>query len=295
MDLPKKLLNKHLPKATAGQKNEARQRASASGQHIESETALSDDALFRQAMQGMIKAPCSPKVSTKQGAFPVGDISPISVDIPSCPVVSPQETVLPVLPVVPMVPMVEEHDFALAMRSVKPLKGKGRDIIPEVETVDASAAQGKALQDMLDGEIIFDVQISGETIQGHVVGLDEKSIQALVCGAHSPEARLDLHGMNALQAFQALVPFFRTAWHKGLRTVIVVTGRGVNSPTGIAVLRHKVHSWLTQEPFKRVVMAFSTARPSDGGAGSIYVLLRKYRKKHKVYWERSPADFDLFV
>lgn len=299
MDLPKELLNKELPKAKTlqakGHKTKAEQPAP-----LEAEA---DDTLFLQAMQGMVKTSRSKKSAAPHGAFPLQDEQAFKnvVQAESSLSAEPQtESVAQQASIQgPLVPTKNtiasaDNDFALAMRTVKALKGKGRDIMPPVEAVDAAAAQGKALQDLLDGEIVFDVQVSGESIQGHVVGLDEKSFLALASGVHSPEARLDLHGMNALQAFQALVPFFRTAWHKGLRTVIIVTGRGMNSPTGIGILRHKVYTWLTQEPFKRVVMAFCTARPSDGGAGSMYVLLRKYRKKHRVYWERCPSDSDLF-
>lgn len=54
----------------------------------------------------------------------------------------------------------------------------------------------------------------------------------------------------------------------------------------MGVLREKLQSWLTQDPFKRVVLAFCTAQSHDGGPGSVYVLLRKYRKKGRIYWER---------
>ena len=73
----------------------------------------------------------------------------------------------------------------------------------------------------------------------------------------------------------------------------MVPGRGHNSPDGIGILREKFKSWITQEPFKRVVLAFCTAQKHDGGPGSFYVLLRKYKKKGHVYWERMPADEDL--
>ena len=42
------------------------------------------------------------------------------------------------------------------------------------------------------------------------------------------------------------------------------------------------------------MLAFCTAQPHDGGPGSVYVLLRKYRKKGRVFWERMPADADLY-
>ena len=113
-------------------------------------------------------------------------------------------------------------------------------------------------------------------------------------GAFSPEASIDLHGLNVQQAFETLRGFFKASWYRGMRCVIVVPGRGRNSPDGIGILREKLKLWFTQEPFKRVVLAFCTARPHDGGPGSLYVLLRKYKKKGRVYWDRMPPDEELY-
>ena len=146
----------------------------------------------------------------------------------------------------------------------------------------------------MDGKLEFALTFSDEYLEGHVVGLDQMILNKLRGGGLSPEAHLDLHGLNALQAFEALRGFFKGSWYKGLRTVLVVPGRGRNSPDGMGVLREKLQSWLTQDPFKRVVLAFCTAQPHDGGPGSVYVLLRKYRKKGRIYWERTPADSDLY-
>lgn len=184
--------------------------------------------------------------------------------------------------------------FLKAMVMVEPLVGKGRDVAPEITPSTALHVSENALQDFMDGKLEFALALTGEYLEGHVVGLDDITMNKLRAGQFSPEAHLDLHGLNAMQAYQALVGFFRSAWYKGLRTVLVVPGRGKNSPDGIGILREKLQSWLTQDPFKRVVLAFCTARPADGGPGSVYILLRKYRKKGKIYWERMPADPDLF-
>lgn len=315
MDIPVKLLKKNLPKQrTQGQNKPA--------EPVPAGDVDSEAAIFMQAMQGMVtkKAGASGKKSfmpvsddaaeAQAACFPLKERRAFKKMQKSAQAAAPAvdssaaavSTTLPT-PNTPTKLSIKEamndspvdagdNDFALAMRTVEPLKGKGREIMPEV--LPAELVPGMSLQDLLEGEIVFDVALNGENVQGHVVGLDEKTVLKLVSGQYSPEARLDLHGLNASQAFQSLVPFFRSAWHKGLRSVIVVTGRGLNSPTGMAVLRDKLHSWLTQEPFNRVVIAFSTARPCDGGTGSMYVLLRKFRKKHKVHWQRTPADSDLF-
>lgn len=188
----------------------------------------------------------------------------------------------------------EAAAFLRAMGQVRPLQARGRQVSPEPQPGTPPPQGEVSLQDFMDGKLEFALSFTDEYLEGHVVGLDQMIMNKLRAGGLSPEAHLDLHGLNALQAFEALRGFMRACWYKGLRTVLVVPGRGRNSPDGMGVLREKLQSWLTQEPFKRVVLAFCTAQPHDGGPGSVYVLLRKYRKKGRIYWERMPADADLY-
>ncbi len=188
----------------------------------------------------------------------------------------------------------DEEVFSKAMQDVLPLQGKGREVVPEVCPALTPEQRQECFASMMEKKWEFSLSLKGEYLEGHVVGLDELTMNNLRRGVYSPEAHLDLHGLNALQAYTALVGFFRTSWYKGLRTVLLVPGRGKNSPNGFGVLRDKLQLWLTQDPFKRVVLAFCTAQPLDGGAGTMYVLLRKYKKKGKINWERLPADPDLY-
>lgn len=190
----------------------------------------------------------------------------------------------------------DDQAFTAAMRGVKPLMGKGRSVAPELAPPAPPPSEGgdNPLQDFMEGKIEFALASTDEYVEGHVLGLDLITVGKLQAGRYSPESHLDLHGLNAVQAFQALVGFVKGAYLKGQRTLLVVPGRGRNSPHGMPVLRTKVQEWLTQDPFRRVILAFCTARPADGGPGALYVLLRKYKKNHgKVYWDRKPADPDL--
>ncbi len=184
--------------------------------------------------------------------------------------------------------------FLRVMGEVRPLQARGREVSPEPQPTTPPPRGELSLQDFMDGKLEFALSFTDEYLEGHVVGLDQMIMNKLRAGGLSPEAHLDLHGLNAVQAFEALRGFMRGCWYKGLRTVLVVPGRGRNSPDGMGVLREKLQSWLTQDPFKRVVLAFCTAQSHDGGPGSVYVLLRKYRKKGRIYWERMPADADLY-
>jgi len=198
-------------------------------------------------------------------------------------------------------PGTEEESQALfvrAMQGVAPVNGKGRDVAASVKGGGNAAAHdpAKGLREVLEGKVEFALHHTDEYVEGFVVGLDPLVLARLRAGQYSPEKHLDLHGMNAEQAHDALTWFIKDAYQKSLRTVVVVTGRGRNSPDGIGVLRPMLQQWLSREPFKRVVLAFCTARAHDGGPGAVYVLLRKYKKSRgKIVWERTPSDEDFSI
>lgn len=187
----------------------------------------------------------------------------------------------------PLVPEESEDEaFLQAVRTAVPLGGKGRKISVRPVIAPRAELSEVSLEDYLAGKLEFAVSSRDEYIEGHVVGLDEMIVNRLKEGQFSPEAHLDLHGLNSDQAFEALKEFIRQAWYKDLRTILIVPGRGLNSPNGMGILRQRIQLWLTREPFKRIVLAFCTARPHDGGPGSLYVMLRRYRKKGPVQWDR---------
>lgn len=190
-------------------------------------------------------------------------------------------------------PAALRDEFLDAMREVVPLGGNGRAVNPVPDRKNAPQIAQDLMESFMEGKLEFALSNTKEYCEGYVVGLDEMTMNKLRSGALSPEAHLDLHGLNTVQAFEAMRNFMRGSWYKSLRTVLIIPGRGQNSPNGIGILRNKVQDWLTQDPFKRVVLAFCTAQQLDGGLGSIYVLLRKYKKKGRVYWERTPNDADL--
>ena len=184
--------------------------------------------------------------------------------------------------------------FLEAMGLVRPLPSRGREVALKQPQDVTVVAFESGMQTVMDGNLEFALSTTGEYLEGHVVGFDQLIMNRLRAGALRPEAHLDLHGLNVVQAFESLRGFMRSCWYNGMRTVLVVPGRGRNSPNGLGVLRDKLQGWLTREPFKRVVLAFCTARSHDGGPGSIYVLLRKYRKKGRVRWGKMSADADLY-
>jgi DNA-nicking Smr family endonuclease len=131
------------------------------------------------------------------------------------------------------------------------------------------------LVDLVSGEGTFDIQYSDEYMEGAVVGSDPDRLRKLREGEFSHQAHLDLHGMTADEARIAVDRFIVASMLRGLRCVLVIHGRGLNSRDQIPVLKQHLSSWLNRGRLKRLVLAFATARPCDGGAGALYVLLRK--------------------
>ena len=105
-------------------------------------------------------------------------------------------------------------------------------------------------------------------------------------GQFSIQGHIDLHGLSAVQAVEALQSFFKETVAAGKRGVLIVHGRGLSSP-GKPVLKDLVHRWLAAGSWRHWVIAYSSARACDGGAGATYVLLRgrplkrRFRKKSR--------------
>jgi DNA-nicking Smr family endonuclease len=131
------------------------------------------------------------------------------------------------------------------------------------------------LVDLVSGDGRFDIQSTEEYIEGAIIGADPELLHKLRCGDFSVQAHYDLHGMTAAEAREAVERFILSSVIKGLRCVLIIHGRGLNSQDQMPVLKERMSSWLKRGSLKRLVLAFATAQPCDGGAGAMYVLLRK--------------------
>jgi len=109
---------------------------------------------------------------------------------------------------------------------------------------------------------------------GETAGIDGGTQKRLFRGEVTIDARLDLHGFNAAQAQRKLTQFLGQARLSGYRCILVITGKGAR---GEGVLRHAVPDWLKRPPLSELVLAIAQAKPRDGGAGALYVLLRRQR------------------
>ncbi len=85
---------------------------------------------------------------------------------------------------------------------------------------------------------------------------------------------LDLHGRRVEEALLIVETFVAAAARQGLRTVLVITGKGLHSPTGAGVLRRAVEQWIERRG-KPNVVAWAEAPRELGGRGAFVLHLRR--------------------
>jgi DNA-nicking Smr family endonuclease len=132
---------------------------------------------------------------------------------------------------------------------------------------DELAVMREAISDEFDVETLLDTD---EALSFRRPGMGPDVVRKLRRGGWAIQAQLDLHGLRREDAREALVAFIKDATKMGWRCVRVVHGKGLGSPGKTPVLKGRVQSWLIQ---KNEVLAFVQARPAQGGAGALVVLL----------------------
>ncbi len=120
----------------------------------------------------------------------------------------------------------------------------------------------------------FIVSQTPEYMESANPGASHEVLRRLHSGHYAIQDHVDLHGFSAAEAAPVLERFIRRSIERSLRAVLVVHGRGLTSP-GEPVLKQKVLYWLTRSPLRKWVIALTSARSCDGGAGASYVLLRR--------------------
>jgi DNA-nicking Smr family endonuclease len=169
--------------------------------------------------------------------------------------------------------------FVRAAGAVKPLPDQ-RKVLHKTEQKMPPAMQYQKDEKVVLKEAIsdeFDVLTLLETdehLSFRRPGIGTDVTRKLRRGDWSIQRQLDLHGLRRDDAREALSIFIREAHKQGIRCVRVVHGKGLGSPGKVPVLKHRVHSWLVQ---KNEVLAFVQAKPADGGAGALVVLLMTSR------------------
>lgn len=174
----------------------------------------------------------------------------------------------------------EKDLFARAIGATEPLRRKATvplapeppAPIPVQHQLDEQRVLRESLSDEFDVTTLLDVD---DAMSFRRPGIGTDVTARLRKGDWSIQAQVDLHGLRSDEAREALGGFIRNAHKQGLRCVRVVHGKGLGSPGRQPVLKTKTQRWLIQ---KNEVIAFVQAKPAEGGAGALVVLLAPARR-----------------
>lgn len=178
----------------------------------------------------------------------------------------------------------DERLFRDAMTDVSPIsKGNKRIMkIPDKDSLrPAHPPKNEDLEvmahlsDLISGAAEMDITFSDEYMEGCVKGLDLRLMQKLKDGLFPIQDFVDLHRLTQEAAETRIRDFLLNSHGLGLRCVLIVHGKGLNSENHVPVLKKRVPLWLSRGPVRKIILAFASAKPYDGGTGATYVLLKR--------------------
>jgi DNA-nicking Smr family endonuclease len=187
----------------------------------------------------------------------------------------------------------EQSIFAEAMADVKRISRENCSVfkpLAHCRSNDEKSLERESvvhLKNLVKYGTGFIVSLTPEYIEGTSSTVNPGVARRLHRGDFSIQAHIDLHCLGLDAAHEAFDEFLQKSIQSGRRTVLVIHGRGLSSPAE-PILKAAVYRWLTSSPWHKWVIAFTSARLCDGGAGATYVLLRqrpltkKLRKKRKT-------------
>ena len=175
----------------------------------------------------------------------------------------------------------ERHLFTRSVGAVTPLRDPNlarlrRHLPPPLPVqhwLDEERVLLESISDDFDVSTLLDTD---DQLSFRRPGIGVEVTRRLRSGHWSIQRQLDLHGLRVDDAREALGDFIRHAHQMGLRCIRVVHGKGLGSPGKSPVLKSRVQRWLVQ---KKEVLAFVQARPMDGGAGALLVLLQPVARR----------------
>jgi DNA-nicking Smr family endonuclease len=178
--------------------------------------------------------------------------------------------------------------------SLQPLKvRKDRHLadMPDLDSITPFLTDGKAAKSgpaKSDSKPLPTPPRTSDSNAPSLSTFDRKAARKLRQGHFEIEARIDLHGMRQHEAHVALRGFLHSAFRKGQRWVLVITGKGGprrprddDDMFGVAergVLKKNVPMWLAEPELRAIVVSFTSAAISHGGEGALYVQLRNPEK-----------------
>lgn len=176
--------------------------------------------------------------------------------------------------------ILSDEDKALfheCMRSVKPLNDQNKRVKTAVPKPPIPRrkinSQVEEKKEYYLSDVIQETVLSQTILSYAQPGLTNQRFKALKNGQIPWEERLDLHGLQGDTARGLLCQFIHAQTEHKKRCLLIIHGKGGHQGAP-PVIKNLVNRWLPQLDD---VLAFHSAQPKDGGAGAVYVLLKRKR------------------
>jgi DNA-nicking Smr family endonuclease len=194
----------------------------------------------------------------------------------------------PALAMLPSVPEklpaehTDEEDFAEAMEGVDRLSWR-HDPHPSTRparppTPDPEIEERRLMQQAIDEEVPITIPDHPEYIEGWVGVVGKRFIPNLRSGLYSIQGQIDLHGLNRVEAQDAVEEYIIRMSRFRSCCVKIIHGRGINSPADRTTLKESLQRLLSTRKMSKYVVAYASAPSRDGGVGAVYVLLKNSRQ-----------------
>ena len=169
--------------------------------------------------------------------------------------------------------------FANMMRGVKRLqhehadtgKPKANKQLMNSRRKNATQRVGDTRVDGMSDQFVIDVGAEDALYWG-LDGVQDSQLRKLKAGQIAFEGSLDLHGMSVEKARETLWEFLAEAEKLEIRCVRITHGKAVRLDGRKPMIKSHVNTWLRQHP---QVLGFTSCLPKHGGAGAIYLLLKR--------------------
>ncbi len=178
----------------------------------------------------------------------------------------------------------DEALFLRAMEGARPMHESHKTVTasPRQKTSSTPAAAAEE-----DGKLFLQaMQKMGTTFRDSFQKTDNEDtefrsssnrMRQLKRGTIRISQELDLHGYLKEEAIVRLGHFIGDAFSRGQKAVLVITGKGINSPEG-PVLQGAVAAWLRGQG-KALVSEFFPAPQNRGGSGAFVIFLKSKKKE----------------
>lgn len=143
----------------------------------------------------------------------------------------------------------------------------------------------KEIEPSLCGEGFYNHNSFNNLEVGNINNIDKNTATRFLKGQFKIDAKIDLHGYREKEAFEIVQDFLTTCYIKGMRCLLIITGKGIKKEEdpwyeARGVIKEALPRWLNHPDIRPMILSVTQAKQEDGGSGAFYILLKRQRS-HK--------------